>query len=58
MGKIGKIVKVGIIVISLLAAVGIYLVFKPNINPMQMKEETEKIIGNTQDTFKKATMAF
>ena len=58
MSKIAKYVKAGIIVISLLAAVGIYVVFKPNINPTQMKEETEKIIGNTQDTFKKATMAF
>ena len=58
MEKIGTYIKVGVIVISLLASVGVYMVFKPNINPTQAKQEVERILDDTQSTFKKATGAF
>ena len=50
--------KIGGGVLSLVIAVGAYVTFKPNLDPNVLKEEAEKNIQNTKNTFSQAGNAF
>lgn len=56
--KFQLFLKVGVGLLSLTAAFIAYTVFKPNINPQSLKEEAERNIENTRNTFQSATNAF
>ena len=56
--KVKLFIKMGVGLLSLTAALVAYTVFKPNINPQALKEEAEKNIQNTKNTFEGAGKVF